>query len=126
MPEVSDKDLEALFKAAGHAMPTVDLTDRIMARVSVTPIARPRQVPPLIGPFGWLGISAFLLVFFVVLALFVPSAPSSFGVLGSFPRWTADLFQNTSTWLMWSTGGAACALFFVLVDRMLAQRSPGR
>ena len=78
MPELSEIDLRKLFQAAGHQMPASDLTDRIMARVAVTPIIRSTVVQPLISKRAWI-MTAFGLVGLVLLVKFLPasSAPSS-------------------------------------------------
>ena len=55
MPEPKE-DLHHLFQAARHAAPATDLTDRIMARVAVTPLLRPTPVRPILGRGAWTSI----------------------------------------------------------------------
>ena len=58
MPELTEHDLHTLFRTAGRPALEQDLTGRIMAQVTVTPIARPVVVKPVIGRWGWIGIAA--------------------------------------------------------------------
>ncbi len=56
MPEPKP-DLHHLFQMAGHVEPATDLTERIMARVAVTPLLRPTPVRPIMGSRAWIGIA---------------------------------------------------------------------
>lgn len=122
MPELHDQDLRKLFRTVGHTPPGADLTARIMARVAVTPIARPLTVEPLIGKRGWaiamVGVVA-LLVF-----AFVTGGNST-----APPPWlvpaaeTLRHIRPPQDWPVWTLGTTACALLFTAVDRLLARRT---
>lgn len=120
MPELNEHDLRNLFHVAGHAAPAHDLTARIMARVSVTPVQRPVPVRPLIGKRGWLCIAAGL------------AAMIGYGLTGSAdatPSWSDALVRRLAfvqlpqgEWPIWLAMGAGVALLFTLLDTVLRNR----
>jgi hypothetical protein len=120
MPELNERDLGRLFKAVGHEAPGNDLSARIMARVAVTTIARPVPVKPLIGPWGWAGIAAFVLAV-VLLGLY--SGIASGGASVTYPSPVQDLFSGMELpkgdWPLWMIGMSFLALLFLGIDRAL-------
>ncbi len=121
MPEPKDK-LHDLFQAAGHAEPVKDLTDRIMARVAVTPLLRPTPVKPILGRGAWIGI------------ILLTAALLLWGLLGSSgnggtSRPVSDAWHMVSSalpasgnWALWLTGLSASLLVLAAMDRLLAGR----
>lgn len=123
MPELDDKGLRKLFQAAGHEAPATDLTARIMARVAVTPIARPVEVIPLIGKRAWTVMAVGVTV---LLALAVAGSTGQ-TTTPSYLTPVTDLLGSIrlpqGDWPVWMIGASACALLFTLLDRMLARRA---
>jgi hypothetical protein len=121
MRETKD-ELSALFRSAGHTSPAVDLTDRIMARVAVTPLLRPTSVKPLLGRAAWIGI------------ILVTAAVLLAGSMGSVTTGTAssavrDAWRTigpslpaVGNWALWLSGLSASLLVLAAVDRLLAGR----
>ncbi|MBL7982203.1 MAG: hypothetical protein JNL52_10405 [Flavobacteriales bacterium] len=119
MPDPKD-ELHHLFRAAGHSGPDRDLTDRIMARVAVTPILRPTPVKPILGRTAWMAIGA-LAALVMVIAVVIGQGQESKGL------YTTDLFNNLSTslpatdnWAIWLAGLSASLVVLGALDRMLA------
>jgi len=126
MPELDENDLRKLFQAAGHDVPGTDLTERIMARVAVTPIARPVAVEPLIGKRAWAGIITGVSV---LLGLSVAAGQGA-GATAPYLAPLMDLLGGIGLpqgdWPLWMIGASACALLFALLDRALARRTTAR
>ncbi len=124
MPEMNDNELRKLFQHAGRPQMGTDLSERIMARVAVTPVHRPLEVKPLIGRFGWLAIGA---VFIGLLALFFNAA----GAGSAGPSILDPLWQQVPNiegfrikiprgpWTIWAAVAAGCLFLFTLADRAL-------
>lgn len=124
MPELNDDQLRKLFQAAGHSAPSMDLTSRIMAQVSVTSIARPVVAPPLIGRWGWAGIAAAILVVVIAGSFSAPGFnTSAVPYLDGLMRLVADLQLPAGNWPKWMIGASACAMFFLVIDQRLSRRS---
>lgn len=123
MPELNDDDLRKIFRTAGHAAPGSDLSARIMARVAVTPMARPVVVEPLIGRRGWivLAIIAVMLLIatFVIPGTSVPTGPSWFTPMDEVHKH----IRLPQDWSLWALLASTTALLFTLVDRSLAHKS---
>lgn len=122
MPELHDKDLDTLFRTAGHHRAGDDLAARIMARVAVTPIHRRTPTPPLIGIRGWIGVGV-LLALPVLAALL---APASGGVawpeaLSPMGEWLSALRLPEGQWPLWTLGGSSAALILVALDHYLGR-----
>jgi hypothetical protein len=121
MPEPKE-DLHHLFQAARHAAPATDLTDRIMARVAVTPLLRPTPVRPILGRGAWTSI------------ILATAAMLLWGLLGSSGTEAtsgpvSDAWRTISTVLCypsdhapWLAGLSASLLVLAAVDRLLAAR----
>ena len=123
MPEMHDNELRKLFQHAGRPPMGTDLSDRIMARVAVTPIMQPLEVKPLIGKAGWSAIAG---MFIILLALLFNAAGISYNsqapsildpLLANVPNLHFSL--PAGPWIYWAAGAAACALVFTLMDRAL-------
>ncbi len=119
MPDPKD-ELHHMFQAAGHSGPDRDLTDRIMARVAVTPILRPTPVKPILGRAAWVSIGALAAVVMVIAVLIGQGQEST----GSY---TSELFNTlsaslpaTGNWALWLAGLSASLLVLAALDRMLA------
>lgn len=121
MPEPKE-DLHHLFQAAGHAAPATDLTDRIMARVAVTPLLRPTPVKPILGRGAWIGI--ILLTAAVLLWGLLGSAGSeaTSGPVSDAWRTFSTALPSTGDWALWLAGLSASLLVLAAVDRVLAGR----
>ena len=124
MPELNDNDLRKLFRAAGRPEPGTDLTDRIMARVAVTPIHRPLEVKPLIGRWGWVGIGVVFIGMLVVLLSAAGTGSAGPSILDplwqQLPRYEGfRLAIPMGQWTVWAAAAAGCMLLFTLVDRAL-------
>lgn len=122
MPELNERDLHKLFKAAGHHAPDSDLTARIMARVAVTPIHRPTPAKPLIGRRGWTLIVAVLALPLLAAWLAGPSAtaPAS-GPLASLWERLSQLQLPAGQWTSWLIGASCVALLLVAMDHYLSR-----
>jgi hypothetical protein len=120
MPELNERDLSRLFKSVGHEAPGNDLSARIMARVAVTTIARPVPVKPLIGPWGWAGIAAFVMGA-VLLGLFsgVAGGGSEFTYLSPVLDMISGIELPKGDWPLWMIGISFLALLFLGIDRAL-------
>lgn len=125
MPELNDNDLRKLFRAAGRSKPGIDLTDRIMARVAVTPIHRPLEVKPLIGKAGWSAIGA-LIVMIVLVLINLGSTSAESSLLDPIHRELSRIqlpsFSLSEQWLYWSAAIAGLAFLYSLMDRILERR----
>ena len=121
MPEPK-VDLHHLFQAAGHAVPPTDLTDRIMARVAVTPLLRPTPVKPILGRGAWIGI--ILLTAVVLLWGLLGSAGSeaTSGPVSDAWRTVISALSTSGNWALWLAGLSASLLVLAAVDRLLAGR----
>lgn len=121
MPEPKE-DLHHLFQAAGHATPAVDLTDRIMARVAVTPLLRPTPVKPILGRGAWIGI--LLLTAAVLLWGFWGSSgtEAESGPVSDAWRTVSSALPVSGNWALWLAGLSASLLVLAAVDRVLAGR----
>lgn len=125
MREPADITMRKLFQAAGHDAPGTDLTARIMARVAVTPMARPAKVEPLIGRTGWTILLAPVIILITVSVMAAMRAPA-----GDVPDYLAPMLEVVrqvripASWAVWSIGVTGCLLLFTLTDRALARRSP--
>ena len=126
MPELSENDLRKLFQAAGHQVPAHDLTDRIMARVAVTPIMRPTMAEPLISKRAWM-MTALGLAGLALLIAFLPasSAPST----GTTSHMVATLYESLSgihlpkgSWPIWTGLAVGSMLLFSWIDGTLMRR----
>ena len=122
MPELNEKDLDTLFRAAGHQRAGKDLVARVMAQVVVTPIHRASPTPPLIGRGWWVGITAML----VLPILAVLSADLTGGQY--MPDILAPLAERLSTlrlpdgdWPMWTLGASSVAFFLMALDQLLGR-----
>lgn len=124
MRELNDDHLRKLFQSQGHDAPAHDLTARIMARVAVTPIARPTPARPLIGTSGWVAITAgamALLGLSLLLGATSGHAPASAdAMLDAMRSW--QLPQGS--WPQVMIGGSILVLLFFALDRTL-NRSMG-
>lgn len=118
MPELNERDLHEVFRTAGHHAPARDLTDRIMARVAVTPIARPLAVKPVIGTRGWIGIAAGTAALVAWSALGgTDSAPSAWTqvVADRVPHFALP----AGNWPLWLAIGSGTALLCAYLDTVL-------
>ena len=125
MPELNENDLRKLFRAAGRAEPGIDLTDRIMARVAVSPIHRPLEVKPLIGKAGWFAIgSLILLIVLVLMNLVGTSSESSLldPIHRELSRIQLPVFSLQAQWIYWSAAIAGLAFLYSLMDRILERK----
>ena len=124
MPELNESDLHKLFHAAGHSAPHANLADRIMARVSVTPMERPTVVEALISVKGW--IAAAVLFTFVIFLLAVYGAQGT-GAPHPSSTYLSELFNRFALpaghWPLWMAGVAVCLLSLAILDRSLERRS---
>jgi hypothetical protein len=123
MPELNDNDLRKLFRKAGRPEPGIDLTDRIMARVAVTPIHEPLEVKPLIGRTGWILI-AFIVIAIVSLLIntyFTGTAVNEPSVLDPLWRSLPDLRIRIpfGQWTIWTAAAGALILLCTLMDKVL-------
>lgn len=126
MGEMSDNELRKLFQQTGRPAMSNDLTDRIMARVAVTPVFAPVEVKPLIGKAGWFAITV---AFISVLGLLLNAA--SAGAINGEPSFLDPLWRSfpdpssfkisipTGQWTIWAAAGGALLLLFTLMDRAL-------
>lgn len=121
MRELDDKDLRKLFHLAGHHAPKEDLAARIMARVSVAPIARPSEPAPLIGRWGWVGMGVTLAVL-VVAAILSPNGAGTASVpyLDHILAILSDLRLPQGDWPKWMIGASLVTFVFVALDRLLS------
>lgn len=121
MRETKD-ELSALFRSAGHTVPTVDLTDRIMARVAVTPLLRPTPVKPLLGRGAWIGI--ILVTTAVLLAGLSGSVTTDTASVAVSDTWRTigSALPTSGNWALWLSGLSASLLVLAAVDRLLAGR----
>jgi hypothetical protein len=120
MPE--PKDLQRLFQAAGHAEPATDLTDRIMARVTVTPLLRPTPVEPILGRGAWIGMGL-LMASALLWGLLGSSGPDAAGgPVSDAWRTVSTSLPTTGDWALWLAGLSASLLVLAAVDRLLAGR----
>ena len=128
MGELNEHDMDRLFRTAGHLRPTSDLTDRIMARVAVTPVIRATEVKPLIGRWGWAGIlfSVVALLGFLLGTGHATTTATS-PVSGMLQAMLEGLSLPAGNWPALLIGASACLLLFTVLDRMLAMRmaAPG-
>ena len=125
MPELNDNDLRKLFRAAGRSKPGIDLTDRIMSRVAVTPIHRPLEVKPLIGKAGWFAIGALIALIVVVLInMGTSSAENSLldPINYKLSQIQLPAFSLQAQWLYWSAAIAGFAFLYSLMDRILERK----
>lgn len=121
MPEPKE-DLHHLFQAAGHAAPATDLTDRIMARVAVTPLLRPSPVKPILGRGAWIGIIILTVAVLLLGMLGSGSTESASGPLSDAWRTIGTALPSTGDWALWLAGLSASLLALAAVDRLLAGR----
>jgi hypothetical protein len=124
MPEMSDNELRKVFQQAGRPQLRTDLSDRIMARVAVTPIHQPIEVKPLIGKAGWFAIAAVFIGLLVLLFNSAGSAPGTPSILD--PLWQMmpetegfKISIPTGKWTLWAAAGGALLLLYTLMDRAL-------
>lgn len=120
---MNDQQLRKLFQAAGHDQPGRDLTERIMAQVAVTRIARPTVVRPLIGAWGWAGLGA-AAGLLVVVALTAGGAPASTPALpyaAAISERLGAIRLPSGAWPQWLIGGSLLALFFAALMRKAEQ-----
>jgi len=123
MLEPTDTGLRKLFQAAGHHRPGTDLTARIMARVAVTPMARPAPIKPLIGQWGWGAMAAGVIALFALVLIGNGSTTTTTPtLLTPFIEMTRNIRVPQGDWTVWASGVSACALLFTLLDRVLARR----
>lgn len=124
MPELNERDLHKLFKAAGHHAPDSDLTARIMARVAVSPIHRPTPAKALIGFRGWMLIAALLALPLLAAFLAGPAtaAPAT-GPLASLWEQLSQLQLPAGPWPAWLIGASCVALMLVAMDHYLSRSS---
>lgn len=122
MPELTEHDLHSLFRGAGRPALKQDLTDRIMAQVAVTPIARPVVVKPVIGKWGWVGIAASAGVLIVLTV-------SSNDATGTSASWLTSAIDRLSqlrlpegSWPVWAAIASAGALAITALDLLLRKR----
>lgn len=119
----TDQDLCKLFQTAGHHAPGSDLTARIMARVAVTPLFRPKAIRPLIGQRTWV-VMAVALVGLLALTLIVgvttPVEPHT--ALSIYTARFRGLLSSNGSWAMWMIGASVCALLLTILDRLLEKR----
>lgn len=126
MPEMSDNDLRKLFRAAGHAAPTRELSERIMARIAVTRIAESTAVPPLISRKGWVGIGGAVLVLSIGLLLGASGSSASYQplpILDELLAWLKGLQLPAGQWPQWVIGASMLALLFAVLDRVAERRT---
>ena len=122
MPELTDNDLRKLFRTAGRPELGADLSDRIMARVSVTLILQPLQVKPLISRSVWFAIGAIVFGLVAVIASLFTFDPSSPSLLGSLWQNLPDLTRMqlpTGKWILWAAMATGCFFLIALTDRAL-------
>ena len=79
----TDQDLCKLFQTAGHHAPGCDLTARIMARVAVTPLFRPKVIRPLIGQRTWVVMAVAFSTYLVNFNTFASTYASLSGVFAA-------------------------------------------
>ena len=123
--DLNENDLRKLFQAAGHQVPTEGLTDRIMARVSVTRIVRLDLAEPLISKRAWILIGIGLVTLCTMLGLMPgastqPTGPTSslVSLIGAFvPR----IHLPQGSWPLWSVFALGSVLFFVWVDNAITR-----
>lgn len=116
-----NEPMRDLFRTVGHATPANDLTERIMARVAVTPVLSRRPVAPLVSRAGWAGIGGAAVLILIATAWAAPGMPSD-GPLGhAFQALRAPLFQAGS-WAPWLSGLSLCMLVLAAMDRLLVNR----
>ena len=126
MPELNENDLRKLFQVAGHQAPTRDLTDRIMARVAVTPIIRLSIVQPLISKRAWI-ISGLCLIGLVLLITFFPSgadqpaSPVSNLVTAAYGT-ISEIRLPKGSWPIWTSMAAGSLLLFMWIDGTFMRR----
>ncbi|MDX9750777.1 MAG: hypothetical protein RBT71_06820 [Flavobacteriales bacterium] len=127
MLEPTDTGLRKLFQAAGHHRPGTDLTARIMARVAVTPMARPAPIKPLIGQWGWGAMAAAV---FALVAWAVVAAPHGTGTGQPLFAPLTDVLARVrlphGDWPVWAIGASVCVLLFSLLDHALARHAGPR
>jgi hypothetical protein len=124
MPELSDNELRKLFQQAGRPPMATDLSDRIMARVAVTPIHQPLVVKPVIGRAGWFAIAA---GFIGLLAFLFNAAGTTAGTSSLLdPLWQnvpriqlSHIALPTGQWTLWAAVIAGGMLMLALMDRVL-------
>lgn len=122
MPEMNDSELRGMFKAAGHTVPDHDLSSRIMARVSVTRLAAPTLVTPLISKRGWIAIGSLFAVLAAGVAAFCGTTAAS--PLAELAAHLPNGFHvPEGPWPQWAIGASLLALFFVLVAKHAEQKS---
>jgi|GEM_PF-1333662 len=123
MPELSENDLPKLFQAAGHQAPPRDLTDRIMARVAVTPIMRRDSAKPLISKRAWLLLGAGFLALTAAVALLPGDADQATGpatkLFSMLEETTSQLRLPTGSWPIWSAMAVGSMLLFTWIDGTL-------
>ncbi|MFN6116036.1 MAG: hypothetical protein ACK46G_08305 [Flavobacteriales bacterium] len=121
MPDPKD-ELHHLFQAAGRTGPDRDLTDRIMARVAVTPLLRPTPVKPILGRGAWIGIIIMTVVVLVWGLLGSGHAEATDGPVSEALRTISATLPATGNWALWLAGLSASLLVLAAVDRALARR----
>lgn len=115
--------LQRLFRDAGHAVPSRDLTASIMCRVAQEAQPRTSVVRPLIGAKGWATVGLLTLLA-LVLAGSVPEQATS--LLRSHlpsPGPTLLLLRSWSTWAALVPAGI---LVVLVMERWLQRQLPGR
>lgn len=123
MPELNEQDLRTLFRTAGHHSPGDDLSQRIMARVAVTPMLRPMPVEPLIGARGWVTIAVLGALLIVVLLWNAPRTGASPSPVSEFLRSGWERFQvPLGDWTIWLACGSFCLLLIKLADLAISRR----
>lgn len=118
----TEDELRQLFKAAGHSRAAVDLTERIMARVAVTPLLRPRPVQPLMSRKAWIGIAGGAAIFLLLTVTMAPSSAAFAGPMDLVRKAVYGTLVQASAWASWLMGISVCMLILTLLDRLLAAR----
>ncbi len=118
MRDLEERDLRKLFRSVGHHHPKQELTERIMARVTLT--RRVRPVEPVISMRGWTWILAGTAL---LLALGMISGG---GIHRPVPvhwqRWVQVAQQGAAQWAGWLAAGGALAFVFTALDTVLRAR----
>jgi hypothetical protein len=118
----TDDELRHLFKAAGHSRPAVDLTQRIMAQVAVTPLLRPKPSQPLLSRRAWSGIGIGAALVLLCAVITAPSTAAS-GSATDLARTTLhQALVQASGWAPWLLGISVCMVVLTFIDRLLIAR----
>lgn len=119
MGDLDERDLRKLFRSAGHHHPQQDLTDRIMARVTVTRSIR--TVQPVIGMRGWAWVVAGMALL-LVLGMIGGTAPPRPAPL-DLPQWLQVVQQEGARWASWLAAAGVLAFGFTAIDTILRTRT---